>query len=558
MKYKSFTALLAALSLFGSAAYAADCSVTLDGSEYHVEINGSDPDAASLPVTLYIGKAGEILSTVNSDFTYVDQHTADMDGNYKFSINLPQDTPGGEYQYIIKAKNFDPETGSFTLMPIALLTQLSELLKDPASTEEQIKAILEDPSFNVDFPLYGSVSKSFIAKNLKTNAPDTFSGIIAAINKAALTAALNENNSTVFSGSVLQYASYFSLSETDAAYYAEKITTTGLTNIKNNLIGKNFASSEDAEKRFLALIYTNVITNNTQLGTADAETVLKEHGALLGINTMPGNTVIRALVNSTAATPEDLLAVYNNALAGSGSSGGSGGGGSSGGSGGSGSGGSSGDKYITQSNPAVTIPTGSTTVITTSPSPAEQNTERFTDMNDHSWAKTAVYALANRNIINGTSNSTFSPAETVTREAFISMLDRLFDFKPQTIAPNSFTDVIEGEWYYDSVSRAYSLGVVNGISSSLFGTGAPVTRQDMAVMALYALQTTDYKSDVHAASGFTDSSAIASYAKEAVELLSSLSVINGYDDGTFRPADTATRAEAAQIIYRLMSLNTEE
>ena len=84
----------------------------------------------------------------------------------------------------------------------------------------------------------------------------------------------------------------------------------------------------------------------------------------------------------------------------------------------------------------------------------------------------------------------------------------------------------------------------------MFGAGSPVTRQDMAVMAARALnrEADSQKSE------FKDSSEIAEYADGAVRYLTQKGVISGFEDNTFRPVENCSRAQAAKVIRRLMTL----
>ena len=70
-------------------------------------------------------------------------------------------------------------------------------------------------------------------------------------------------------------------------------------------------------------------------------------------------------------------------------------------------------------------------------------------------------------------------------------------------------------------------------------------RQDMVTILYRALN----KSNSAAALDFTDVDNIAEYAKDAVAQLVGMGVINGYEDGSFKPRGTATRAEAAKVIW---------
>ena len=115
----------------------------------------------------------------------------------------------------------------------------------------------------------------------------------------------------------------------------------------------------------------------------------------------------------------------------------------------------------------------------------------------------------------------------------------------------SFEDVPEDSWYYGYVAKANELGIVNGISNEKFGTGQPITRGDMAVILDRAF---DLAADPNNEVSFEDENEIPDYAADSVKTLSSLGIINGFDDGCFRPAEQASRAQAAVVIYNILAL----
>ena len=82
--------------------------------------------------------------------------------------------------------------------------------------------------------------------------------------------------------------------------------------------------------------------------------------------------------------------------------------------------------------------------------------------------------------------------------------------------------------------------------------GQPIKREDMATMLYRAIKYAEVNlyevSDVE----FTDETEISEYAKESVKVLASAKVINGMNDGSFMPKKTATRAEAAVMLYNLL------
>jgi len=115
--------------------------------------------------------------------------------------------------------------------------------------------------------------------------------------------------------------------------------------------------------------------------------------------------------------------------------------------------------------------------------------------------------------------------------------------------------VSSNAWYYQAVSTAQALKLVNGRSEGVFAAKEPISRQEMAVILFRALRLSALQSDSSGkAATFADEKQIGSYAMDAVEYLRETGIVNGYTDGTFRPLSLTTRAEAAALIYRVMEL----
>ena len=91
--------------------------------------------------------------------------------------------------------------------------------------------------------------------------------------------------------------------------------------------------------------------------------------------------------------------------------------------------------------------------------------------------------------------------------------------------------------------------------ASDFGIGAKITREDMAVLAYRVLVAKGNKViyDKSQISDFTDDAEISEYAREAVYAMRGNSVMLGRGNNEFQPKAQATRAEAAKIIYSIMS-----
>ncbi|WP_336786654.1 S-layer homology domain-containing protein [Paenibacillus sp. MMO-177] len=176
----------------------------------------------------------------------------------------------------------------------------------------------------------------------------------------------------------------------------------------------------------------------------------------------------------------------------------------------------------------------------------------FTDVGSVKWAQEAINGLAARQIVNGVQEGHFSPQNKVTRAEFITMLIRTFDLQ-QPSAVSSFTDVKQGAWYEHEVASAEKLGMVKGYTDGSFGVNRTITREEMAAMIWNAANAFDLKPSTGSpAAGYADEASISSYAKEAVHQLSGAGLLKGCGNGSFMPGESATRAEAAVLIYRIL------
>ena len=176
----------------------------------------------------------------------------------------------------------------------------------------------------------------------------------------------------------------------------------------------------------------------------------------------------------------------------------------------------------------------------------------FSDISDVPWARESILDLAGRGAINGMTADTFSPNTPVTREQFVKILVLALGLEGLA-ADIAFTDLEKESWSYPYISSAVYAGIVKGNTDNTFGGGSYVTRQDVAVMAYRAITYLELPLNENVSSGiaFIDYELISEYAKNAVTLMQKAGIINGMEDGSFRPADTCTRAQAAKIIYEI-------
>ena len=158
------------------------------------------------------------------------------------------------------------------------------------------------------------------------------------------------------------------------------------------------------------------------------------------------------------------------------------------------------------------------------------------------WAAPAIGGLLAAGVVSGFPDGTFRPGEAVTRAEFVKMLDLSLGLAVGG-GTTPFADVAPDAWYAPYVAAAVQAGIVQGTSPTTFSPGAPVTRQEMAVLLNRAL-----KLSATATLHFSDDKQIAGWALGGVEAVVAGGLMAGYPNGSFLPEAAATRAEAAQVL----------
>jgi len=173
----------------------------------------------------------------------------------------------------------------------------------------------------------------------------------------------------------------------------------------------------------------------------------------------------------------------------------------------------------------------------------------FSDITNTHWAYNAIKALCSKSIIQGYPDGSFVPNDAVTREQLVKMIILTFGFESQSTA-TSFSDITSTRWSAAYIKTASDNGIVSGMPDGSFKPEAAVTRQDAAVMLARACEVTGKIFSER--KQLSDADEIAPYATESVEKLVAAGVISGFEDGSYRPLEELTRAQAAQLLYGLM------
>ena len=181
----------------------------------------------------------------------------------------------------------------------------------------------------------------------------------------------------------------------------------------------------------------------------------------------------------------------------------------------------------------------------------------FTDIKAGKWYTGAVDYAYTHGFIAGVSATEFGRDVPVTRGMFITILARIAGVdtgKEANKVSTKFTDVKSGKYYTAAIKWASDNKIVSGLSDTAFGPDVAIERQQLCVMIVnFAKHQGVTLTSAEAEIAFKDASSISNYAKVAVKTAQMADIVNGYANGNgfdFRPKNTATRAEAAQILYK--------
>lgn len=181
------------------------------------------------------------------------------------------------------------------------------------------------------------------------------------------------------------------------------------------------------------------------------------------------------------------------------------------------------------------------------PDPDEPGIADPDDTGVADWLNTKDHEV----FLNGYPDGSFGPDRSMTRAEVAAMFSNLLLDKNVPIT-TSFSDVAEDAWYADAVNMLASLDMIAGYEDGTFRPDAPITRAEFTAIAMRfadaAPEGENIFSDVHAGDWFYD------------VVVGSIQYgwIGGYEDGTFRPQNTITRAEVTAITNRMLGRVADE
>ena len=175
----------------------------------------------------------------------------------------------------------------------------------------------------------------------------------------------------------------------------------------------------------------------------------------------------------------------------------------------------------------------------------------FTDVKEDDWFYGDVEYVHRTGLYKGTTDTTFSPNEPMTRGMIVTVLGRLEGIDADNYSGASFSDVDTAQYYAPYIKWAEANGIVNGIGNNKFNPDGYISRQDLATILL---RYTQFKKvtlpNLVPKINFKDAGDIADYAANAVDIIQRAGIINGKPGEIFDPLGNATRAEVAAMLHR--------
>ena len=179
----------------------------------------------------------------------------------------------------------------------------------------------------------------------------------------------------------------------------------------------------------------------------------------------------------------------------------------------------------------------------------------FSDVKEGDYFYNPVIWAVDKNVTSGKTEDTFAPYEGCTRAQMVTFLWRAAG-SPWASANRHFSDVADNAYYKDAVEWAIAAGITNGISDTKFNPNGSVTREQLAAFI--------YRYAQSMGKGFTgawmflldydDASQVSQWADEAMHWCVMNNIVTGTTAKTLSPAGEANRAQIVTMLYRYFNL----
>ncbi len=174
----------------------------------------------------------------------------------------------------------------------------------------------------------------------------------------------------------------------------------------------------------------------------------------------------------------------------------------------------------------------------------------FTDIGNH-WAKDTIVKLYQEGIVSGFDDYTFRPELKITRAEVAAMVDRVLKLpEVDRNASPIFKDVPKNSWAYQPIMNLYHQEIMKGYEDFIFKPDQPIARDEIVVILTRAFHLPKY----HELSSSYKDVTIGSFGFTEINTFKKYGWAVGFEDGTFRPRQTASRAEFLAMLSRVKNI----
>lgn len=189
-----------------------------------------------------------------------------------------------------------------------------------------------------------------------------------------------------------------------------------------------------------------------------------------------------------------------------------------------------------------------------------KNGNLVSDVTVSSWYYEEADRLMTDGLIKGMSDREFAPNLTLSRAMLVTILHRMSGAPDVSGMTEPFGDVSDSFWGRDSIAWAYNNGIIKGYEDGSFKPNKAVSRQELCTMlARYMRFAGKDLSEIEGGvlGDYKDCNKVGDVFADDVDLICSLGIVRGFEDNTLRPAEGATRAQAAVMICRMLDAMAE-
>ncbi|WP_027417974.1 S-layer homology domain-containing protein [Aneurinibacillus terranovensis] len=172
------------------------------------------------------------------------------------------------------------------------------------------------------------------------------------------------------------------------------------------------------------------------------------------------------------------------------------------------------------------------------------------DFSGH-WASSQITKWMDKGYIAGYEDGSFKPDHSITRAEFITLVNKSFGFTEKTSV--DYKDVSPGQWFYDEFAIAKAAGYISGYEDGTVRPNNKITRQEAAVIVGKLLKINGATAENNA-QNFIDSSAMASWSKGSIAVITGKGIMHGYPDKMFKPGNAISRAESVVTLDQALSM----